>query len=58
MKWYNKPITWKGYGILCLVSLLLVMVNAAAMLFKPDVFLRPWERLTGWIFDKIEDHYV
>lgn len=56
MKWYNKAITWKGYGILCLVSLLITALGCAAMVFKPDIFLKPWERLTEKIYDKINGY--
>lgn len=46
MKWYNKPITWKGYGILCLVALVLAVLNIVAMLCKPDIFLKPYEKFS------------
>lgn len=44
MKWYNKPITWKGYGILRLAVFVLAGLNVVAMLLKPSVFLKPYER--------------
>lgn len=51
MKWYNKPITWKGYGIMCLAALALSAVNIAGMLLKPNIFLKPYE----WLSKKFTD---
>lgn len=54
MRWYNKPITWKGYGIMCLGALSVTVLSAAAMLLKPDIFLTPWGRLADKIYDKFD----
>lgn len=56
MKWYNKPITWKGYGIMCLSALLMGVLSIVAMILYPEKFIMPWNRFAEKIWDKISGY--
>lgn len=36
MKWYDKPITWKGYGVLGLISIVIMIIYEIIVILEPD----------------------
>lgn len=50
MKWYNKPITWKDYGILVLISYAVMIVGTIVYLgvYMPEWISAPFEKVGRW----------